>query len=215
MNNTKAWYLSKTLWVNTIAVLALLLQSHIGFVISPESQAGLLAVVNLILRVITGSAINWATPAADDIPPGPPATAGFIRLPLLPVIMLAMLCALASLSGCATTTSTGTATGSAVDTINKNDSPQILAGKSLLAVKSTIVSAAQAIDALCKAGTIDTDTCRRAHDAYQLAKPAYDSAVESYLLMMSGLGDPAAFAAALQRSQSLAANLLSLAGGVK
>lgn len=49
----KKWYHSKTLWVNTIAIVAIIAQAHYGFVINPEEQVGLLAIVNLILRAVT------------------------------------------------------------------------------------------------------------------------------------------------------------------
>jgi uncharacterized membrane protein len=50
---TKAWYKSKTLWINGIAMLALLIQNITGFVIDLETQAAMIVVINLILRVIT------------------------------------------------------------------------------------------------------------------------------------------------------------------
>lgn len=46
----KRWFLSKNLWVNAIAILALWLQSQFGFLISAEEQAAILAVINIILR---------------------------------------------------------------------------------------------------------------------------------------------------------------------
>lgn len=207
----KTWYLSKTLWLNAISVLALLLQTQVGFVIAPEAQAGLLALINLILRAITNSAIDWSHPVNSDLPPSPPAAAGYIRLSLLPWLVLVAVIALGSLSGCATTTATGGAGSSAT----AGDTPLTLAGKSLLACKSTIVTAAVAVDALCKAHTIDTATCAQAKDAYELAKPAWDSAIDAYLLWSLGHGDQASFNAALNRAQSLANNLLTLSGGIK
>jgi hypothetical protein len=53
----KQWYLSKTLWVNLIALIALVLQSQFGFIIDAESQMALLLVINLVLRAITGDEI--------------------------------------------------------------------------------------------------------------------------------------------------------------
>lgn len=124
---------------------------------------------------------------------------GFIRLPLLAIMLLISLFCLA---GCATTSTTPT----------QNDSPQVLAGKSLLAVKSTIVTAAAATDRMCTTGAMAADKCAMARTAYGQSRLAYDSAVDAYLLMIQGR-DPAAFAASLQRVQSLAANMLQLAGG--
>lgn len=46
--------LSKTFWVNIIAILALVVQYYRqDFVISPEIQASILAVINIILRLLT------------------------------------------------------------------------------------------------------------------------------------------------------------------
>ena len=53
MNDSKAWYTSKTLWVNAIGLVALGLQLRFGWVVSPEYQAMALGVVNGILRVVT------------------------------------------------------------------------------------------------------------------------------------------------------------------
>jgi hypothetical protein len=216
--NMKSWYLSKTLWLNAIAVLAMLLQTKFGFVIDPESQAGILAVVNLILRVITHQPLEWkagSVDEADSEPPHfiPPGTAGFIRLSL--VLACLLICASLLFMGCAgTAVSTATSTASATDTVvSAKDNTMALAGKSLLAVKSTIVTSAGAVDALCKAGKIGPDKCTQAKEAYDLAKPAYDAAVDSYLLMSQGYGDTASFGVALARVQSLATNLSNIAGG--
>ena len=50
---SKKWYLSKVLWVNSIAIVAFVLQTQYGFVVSGEEQLALLAVINLLLRAIT------------------------------------------------------------------------------------------------------------------------------------------------------------------
>ncbi len=55
---TKEWWRSKTLWVNIIAVLVIVVQGLTGFVITPEAQAGILAILNLILRLQTEEAIG-------------------------------------------------------------------------------------------------------------------------------------------------------------
>lgn len=49
----KKWYLSKTLWVNVISLVALLLQEQIGFALTTEETAGILVVINLVMRFIT------------------------------------------------------------------------------------------------------------------------------------------------------------------
>jgi len=54
----KVWYKSKTLWTNIIALIALLVQAQYGFIILPEEQIAILAVINLILRGLTGSGLQ-------------------------------------------------------------------------------------------------------------------------------------------------------------
>jgi uncharacterized membrane protein len=54
----KAWWKSKTLWVNLVAGLALLAQSQFGFVIDGELQGAILAVLNLALRLITKESVG-------------------------------------------------------------------------------------------------------------------------------------------------------------
>jgi uncharacterized membrane protein len=54
----KKWYASKTLWVNFIALVALLLQSQIGFELTSEETAAILTIINLILRAITGQPLG-------------------------------------------------------------------------------------------------------------------------------------------------------------
>jgi len=57
--------LSKTFWVNTIAAVAMLVQSYTGFVIEPEMQIAILAVINMILRMITKEPIVWSKNGKD------------------------------------------------------------------------------------------------------------------------------------------------------
>lgn len=53
----KKWWTSKTIWVNVVAIIAVVLNSLYGVEFSAEVQAtiatSVLAVVNLILRIIT------------------------------------------------------------------------------------------------------------------------------------------------------------------
>ena len=50
----RKWYSSKTLWANTIAAVAGLIQYFgPGFLIPPEEQGAILVVVNIILRIVT------------------------------------------------------------------------------------------------------------------------------------------------------------------
>jgi len=55
---TKKWYKSKTIIVNVITVVALIAQTQTGFIIAPDEQMGILAVINLALRVVTTSGLE-------------------------------------------------------------------------------------------------------------------------------------------------------------
>lgn len=55
----KKFYLSKTFWINLIAIIAL-----VGFgmeTVSPEIQIAILAVINMVLRFITKQPIEWSS----------------------------------------------------------------------------------------------------------------------------------------------------------
>ena len=57
--DSKPWYTSKTLWVNAVAFAALLIQSlGTGFVIGVEEQAGIIVVLNILLRFVTKTGIS-------------------------------------------------------------------------------------------------------------------------------------------------------------
>ena len=50
----KKWYHSKTLWVNFLAAIAVLVQSVTGtMLLDTELQTSIIVVINLILRLIT------------------------------------------------------------------------------------------------------------------------------------------------------------------
>ena len=49
---------SKTFWVNLVALVALLIQSQTGFVITPEEQTAIVVVINMILRAVTKEPIR-------------------------------------------------------------------------------------------------------------------------------------------------------------
>ncbi|MCX8070224.1 MAG: hypothetical protein N2738_06945 [Thermodesulfovibrionales bacterium] len=49
----KRWFLSKTIWVNAIALIALILQNKFGYVLSTDEQIAILAVINMIIRFLT------------------------------------------------------------------------------------------------------------------------------------------------------------------
>ena len=57
MPDTKEWYHSKTIWVNIIAMIAILLQAVFGFLVTPEEQMAVIVIVNLLLRAITKTPI--------------------------------------------------------------------------------------------------------------------------------------------------------------
>ena len=52
----KKWYLSRTLWVNALAIVGILV---FGKELSAEQVATALGVINLVLRLITKEAIVW------------------------------------------------------------------------------------------------------------------------------------------------------------
>jgi len=59
---TKHFYASKTLWVNFIAITAIMLNSQFGIELDTEVQAALvtsiLAVINIVLRLITSQPVG-------------------------------------------------------------------------------------------------------------------------------------------------------------
>uniref|UniRef100_C6E6S1 Uncharacterized protein n=1 Tax=Geobacter sp. (strain M21) TaxID=443144 RepID=C6E6S1_GEOSM len=134
-----------------------------------------------------------------EIPLAPPNTkeAGFARLQVMAVLMAMGFLFL--IAGCATM---------------KTDSPQITVGKSLLATKQTIVTAAVTADSLCNAGKLSVDKCYLVFEAYEDAKRGYDAAVDAYLLMQTG-GDPAQVDAAMKRLVDITTNLAAMTGGAK
>lgn len=66
MSKSKPFWQSKTLWVNLIAIAAMEVQSRTGYVIPAEGQAALLAVVNLVLRIVTDKPLDWSTPPRQE-----------------------------------------------------------------------------------------------------------------------------------------------------
>lgn len=55
---TKVWWLSKTLWVNGIAFIAVLAQAKFGFVTGVEEQLAIVTVINLFLRGLTKNRLS-------------------------------------------------------------------------------------------------------------------------------------------------------------
>lgn len=62
----KKWYLSKTLWLNTIGVAITVTQAIQGQSwINPEIQLFILAILNALLRLVTNTAIA-GTPSSKS-----------------------------------------------------------------------------------------------------------------------------------------------------
>ena len=55
---SKKFYKSKTFWVNILALASIVVQSQTCFVIPPELQAGILSVLNGVLRFTTTEPIQ-------------------------------------------------------------------------------------------------------------------------------------------------------------
>jgi uncharacterized membrane protein len=56
----KSLWKSKTLWVNVVAMVAMIVQAVTGKdIVNIEIQAGILAFVNVILRLVTKEPIEW------------------------------------------------------------------------------------------------------------------------------------------------------------
>lgn len=53
MEQSKKWYLSKTVWINVIALAGFVVQTQTGFLLTPEVQAMALTLVNLAVRAVT------------------------------------------------------------------------------------------------------------------------------------------------------------------
>ena len=56
--DTKRWYTSKMVWVNLLAIAALVAQGQFGYLLDAEAQAALLAVINLLLRALTKKGLS-------------------------------------------------------------------------------------------------------------------------------------------------------------
>jgi hypothetical protein len=58
--DTKPFWLSKTLWVNLLAAIALIVQGINGsWVFSLEMQALALTIINMVLRSVSKQPIDW------------------------------------------------------------------------------------------------------------------------------------------------------------
>ena len=54
----KPWWFSKTIWINTIGLTALIIQGQTGFIINPAEQTAIIGVANLMLRVVSKEKIT-------------------------------------------------------------------------------------------------------------------------------------------------------------
>ena len=52
----KQWYLSKTVWINVLAIIAVVFGE---FELNAETQVAILSVINLVLRLVTKEKLNW------------------------------------------------------------------------------------------------------------------------------------------------------------
>jgi hypothetical protein len=56
----KKWWTSKTLWLNAIAIAAIVLQGVTGSeMLDAQAQAVVLGVVNFVLRLVTSESVGW------------------------------------------------------------------------------------------------------------------------------------------------------------
>jgi hypothetical protein len=56
----KRWWMSKTLWVNAISIVAIVSQGITGKELIPlEAQGSILAGINMVLRMITNGPVAW------------------------------------------------------------------------------------------------------------------------------------------------------------
>jgi hypothetical protein len=58
---SKSIFTSKTFWANAVALIAMIVQGITGKELLPlETQGVILSVLNIILRTITKSAVDWS-----------------------------------------------------------------------------------------------------------------------------------------------------------
>jgi hypothetical protein len=56
----KKWYYSKTIWANMLVVVAMIIQVYTGKDwINADIQVAILALINLILRIVTKENLSW------------------------------------------------------------------------------------------------------------------------------------------------------------
>jgi len=149
----KAFYLSKTFWLNVLAIVALILQSYTSFVLSPEAQVAILGLINIVLRAITNEPLAWGNQNGRIMSP--------LALHLL-MACLAMGLLVSVLSGCAIT----------------QQSHASIAAKSLLSAQAVTVGLAEAADGMCTAGALSQSQCDQIGEIYGQARASYDLATD-------------------------------------
>ncbi len=56
---TKKWYTSKTIWANLLMAAGIVVNATVGEdILSPEVQGAIVVIVNMVLRLVTGSALT-------------------------------------------------------------------------------------------------------------------------------------------------------------
>ena len=56
----KKWYLSKTVWVNAVALVGIVIQTSTGkTILTPEIQLAIISAINIGLRTLTKENIIW------------------------------------------------------------------------------------------------------------------------------------------------------------
>jgi hypothetical protein len=193
----KAFYYSKTLWVNLIAMAAMGLQSYYGqVVLDPTAQVAILGFINVALRIVTKTPVAWS---ADN--------KGHARLSVLALLSALMLTvALLVSGGCAGTNANKAVTAAEI-------------------TNASINSTAAALEDLCKSGTIKPADCQKIQVVYDRLKTADDSAIHIMAACIQAGQDPKSspdYNAATAEAAAAAADLFKLAtdlgvikGGVK
>jgi len=139
---------------------------YLGSSFGSARKNDLLSPVAAGATIIAGEALKPYSPAGDE--------KGFVRPGLLAV--LAGLALGLAMTACATM---------------KTDPPEVVAGKSLLAMKATIITAATAGDEMCRQRSIAPAVCMALANYYQKAQPAYDLAADSLRAVLLAKGPDA------------------------
>lgn len=154
-----AGFLAVVALIGFLAVFAFIALKEVPIANKDYFNAALIALIGFVgtgfgyfLGSSQGSArkteIIGAEPAAA--PPPPPADAGFVKVHLLGLLSVGSL--LFFLSGCAAL---------------QKETPESIAGKSLLSARSVGIALAREADAQCTKGTLDQMQCTRVAEVYK------------------------------------------------